>query len=284
MGTLRRSTLAVLTVLALSACGAAPTEQVGAEPGPGATTSTTEARDQLARRADVPTPTPTPTAKPAPSRLPTPRPAGSRPTNDASRLRTLPAGTTQVIVVKASGFGTSTGTLQAYGKKNGAWTPAFASMPAKLGTKGFKDSKVEGDLTTPTGVYSFGGTMYGIAGNPGVRYGYHKLVENDWWNENPATDGYNSFFHGADPGGASEALWEIDPQYRYFAVINYNIPVRVADPPRGSGIFLHVMVPGRSTAGCVALAESDLVKVLRWLDPAAEPRIVMAPAGELDRY
>ena len=126
--------------------------------------------------------------------------------------------------------------------------------------------------------------MSSSGADPGVRYDYHRLVENDWWNENPASAGYNSFVHGADPGGASEALWQISPQYRYFAVINYNIPVRKADPPRGSGIFLHVMVSGRSTAGCVAIAESDLVKVLRWLDPAARPRIVLAPAGELDRY
>ncbi|MEV4534151.1 L,D-transpeptidase family protein [Asanoa sp. NPDC049518] len=278
MGALRRSTLAVLTVLALSACGTVTGEPSAAPQTRGAA-DLVEARDRLARRADVPTAT----AKPALTRLPTPRPAGTKPTNDASRLRTLPADTTQVIVVKASGFGTSTGTLQAFGKRGGNWTPAFDSMPARLGTKGFKDNKIEGDLATPTGVYSFGGTMYGIAGNPGVRYGYHKLVENDWWNENPATEGYNSFFHGADPGGASEALWETDPQYRYFAVINYNIPVREADPPRGSGIFLHVSVD-RGTAGCVALDESDLVKVLRWLDPAAKPRIVMAPASELDRY
>ncbi|SNS67570.1 L,D-peptidoglycan transpeptidase YkuD, ErfK/YbiS/YcfS/YnhG family [Asanoa hainanensis] len=279
MRALRRSALAVLTVLALAACGTVTGEQGAVAGTPGAA-DLMEARDGLARRADVPTPS----AKPTPSRLPSPKPAGTKTTNDASRLRTLPADTTQVIVVKANGFGTSTGTLQAFGKRGGNWTPAFDSMPARLGTKGFKDSKVEGDLTTPTGVYSFGGTMYGIAGNPGVRYGYHKLVANDWWNENPATDGYNSFFHGPDPGGASEALWETNPQYRYFAVINYNIPVREANPPRGSGIFLHVSVPGRSTAGCVALVESDLVKVLRWLDPAAKPRIVMAPASELDRY
>jgi L,D-peptidoglycan transpeptidase YkuD (ErfK/YbiS/YcfS/YnhG family) len=257
-----------------------PGEQVDAPPAAAPTDGA--ARDQLSRRADLAaTPRATPphvtrsTRKPAPPKTPV---------NDASRLRTLPGATKQVLVVKSNGFGTSDGTLQAFSKRGTAWTPAFDAMPAKLGTKGFKDSKVEGDLATPTGVYSFGGTMYGIAASPGVKYGYHRLVENDWWNENPATAGYNSFFHGASPGGASEALWEVDPQYRYFAVVNYNVPVKKATPPRGSGIFLHVMVPGRSTAGCVALAESNLVKVLRWLDPAAAPRIVMAPAAELDRY
>ncbi|GAA1882268.1 L,D-transpeptidase family protein [Asanoa iriomotensis] len=284
MYALRRSAVALLATFALAACGTVPGGgETDAAPGT-SPNPTASARDQLARRGDVPLPDRATRPTPTKTATASPKPKTTTPANDASRLRTLPSTTTQVIVVKASGYGTSNGTLQAFSKRNGAWTPAFGSMTAKLGTKGFKDSKIEGDLTTPTGVYGIGGTMYGIAGNPGVKYGYHKLVANDWWNENPATDGYNSFFHGADPGGASEALWETDPQYRYFAVINYNIPVRKADPPRGSGIFLHVMVPGRSTAGCVALAESDLVKVLRWLDPAAKPRIVMAPASELDRY
>jgi L,D-peptidoglycan transpeptidase YkuD (ErfK/YbiS/YcfS/YnhG family) len=278
----RRSAVALLAVFALSACAQPVTG--GQDDGqPAAASTEGVARDQLARRADVAaTRSATPTHLARPTQKPTTKATSA--SNDASRLRTLPGSTKQVIVVKSNGFGTSTGTLQAFTKRGNTWTPAFAAMPARLGTKGFKDNKVEGDLGTPTGVYSFGGTMYGIAANPGVKFGYHRLVENDWWNENPATAGYNTFFHGANPGGASEALWTVNPQYRYFAVVNYNTPVKKTTPPRGSGIFLHVMVPGHSTAGCVSLAESDLLKVLRWLDPAATPRIVMAPAAELDRY
>ncbi|MEV0717182.1 L,D-transpeptidase family protein [Asanoa sp. NPDC050611] len=280
MSSLRRATLALLAVCALSACG---TTGPAGTSGPGQdlveAAPTATARDQLAHRADVPT-SPTPRVRPTPTRTTRSTP----PANDASRLRSLPSTTTQVIVVQANGFGTSVGTLQAFEKSGGRWTPAFDRMPARLGSRGFTDTMAEGTPATPTGVYSIGATMYGIAANPGVRYSYHRLVENDWWNENAETAGYNTFVHGADPGGPSEALWETDPQYRYFAVINYNIPVREASPPRGSGIFLHVMIPGRPTAGCVAIAESDLVKVLRWLNPAAKPRIVLAPTGELDRY
>ena len=116
--------------------------------------------------------------------------------------------------------------------------------------------------------------MYGIAPDPGVRYRYHRLVPGDYWNENPGTAGYNSFVHGTDPGAGSEALWRISPQYTYLAVIGYNVPARAG---RGSAIFLHEVHPGHATAGCVSLREADLVRVLRWLDPAAGPRIVMAP-------
>jgi len=117
---------------------------------------------------------------------------------------------------------------------------------------------------------------------PGVRYPYHRLVENDWWDENPASPTYNTFVHRTtSPGGASEALWRIWPAYRHFAVITYNMPDPV--PGKGSAIFLHEGTGG-PTAGCVSLGSADLVKILTWLDPARMPRIVMAPVHVLDRY
>jgi L,D-peptidoglycan transpeptidase YkuD (ErfK/YbiS/YcfS/YnhG family) len=223
----------------------------------------------------------TATTRPTPGR--TPGTAAPRPDNLASRLHTLPAGTTQVIIAYAPSYAATTGALETYQKVNGVWQAALPRMALRLGTKGFSDAKVEGDLTTPTGVYRIGGTMYGIAANPGVRYVYHQLVADDYWDENSASPAYNSFVHGTDPGGGSEKLWQVTPQYTYLAVIDYNTPPVPADPARGSGIFLHVSA-GRATAGCLALAQADLVAVLRWLNPAASPRIVMAPSTVLGRY
>ena len=48
----------------------------------------------------------------------------------------------------------------------------------------------------------------------------------------------------------------------------------------GSAIFLHVNGKG-STAGCVSLSRANLISVLKWLDPAMKPRIVMAPEAEI---
>ena len=42
----------------------------------------------------------------------------------------------------------------------------------------------------------------------------------------------------------------------------------------GSAIFLHINI-GTPTAGCVTLPVGELLKVLRWLNPAASPRIAM---------
>jgi L,D-peptidoglycan transpeptidase YkuD (ErfK/YbiS/YcfS/YnhG family) len=51
-------------------------------------------------------------------------------------------------------------------------------------------------------------------------------------------------------------------------------------PGRGSAIFLHI-TDGRSTAGCVAISRAGMTAVLRWLDPAQHPRIVMGPTSWL---
>jgi L,D-peptidoglycan transpeptidase YkuD (ErfK/YbiS/YcfS/YnhG family) len=202
-------------------------------------------------------------------------------------LTWLPAGTFQLLVVTAAGYGGSSATLTAYADINGQWRVVFPGMPARIGARGFADRKREGDLATPTGIYGIGPTLYGLRPNPGVHYGYHALVPGDYWNENPSSPGYNTFVHGPDPGGASEALWRIAPQYDYFAVITYNvpvIPVSPGSPPRGSGVFLHEMVPGHATAGCVALARDNLVKILTWLDPGAGPRVIMGPAARMPQY
>jgi L,D-peptidoglycan transpeptidase YkuD (ErfK/YbiS/YcfS/YnhG family) len=209
------------------------------------------------------------------------------PWNKASRLRTLPAQTTQVVIVTGNGYATTYAWLETFAKVGGIWRPVSAPLACRIGSQGFSDNHLEGIPTTPTGVYSIGDTMYGIASNPGVRYPYHVLVSGDWWNENSDSPGYNSFHHGSDPGGPSEALWQISPAYTHFAVITYNMAPNVPSPipGQGSGIFLHQhSASGGPTAGCVSLGHTDLVAVLNWLNPAASPRIVLSPIQTLSRY
>jgi L,D-peptidoglycan transpeptidase YkuD (ErfK/YbiS/YcfS/YnhG family) len=207
----------------------------------------------------------------------------------ASQLTTLPPHTRQVVVVTGEGYRTTHATLRTYAKVDGRWSPALAPLPARIGADGFSDRHAEGVPTTPTGVYAIGPTMYGIAADPGVRYPYHRVTVDDWWNANPDSPHYNSFQRAAtNPGGHSEALWREDPAYTHFAVITYNMPPSVdnAVPGAGSGIFLHEFSKpdGNPTAGCVSLSHDHLVAVLTWLDPDASPHVVLSPAEHLDRY
>ncbi|WP_433537803.1 L,D-transpeptidase family protein [Micromonospora sp. CA-249363] len=288
--------LALLGGLGLTSCahpGRNGTVDAGSAPvdtsvtgAPGPTDPASPSSSPSASRS--PSPSASRSTKPSPSRSPSRASTSKAATpaaqsNIASRLHTIPASTRQLIVVHSNGYGTSVASLETFEKANGVWRSKFGVMSARIGTKGFSDSHVEGVPTTPTGVYGIGSTMYGVHANPGVKYSYHRLVADDYWDENPSSPTYNSFVHGTNPGGYSEALWQTVPQYNYFAVINYNIPVRAATPARGSGIFLHVMGSG-GTAGCVSLTQSDLLRVLEWLAPDASPRIVMAPSQNLGRY
>lgn len=165
---------------------------------------------------------------------------------------------------------TTVATFRLWERAGGCWRVVLGPWTAHLGANGLSAHKREGDGTTPTGTYRFGPVVYGTAPDPGLRLGYHRLVCGDWWDEDPGSPAYNEFVHvpcGRAPpfGGSSEALWRITPQYRYFAVIEYNAHPVV--PGRGSAIFLHVAVG--ATAGCVSLPEGELVGLLRRLRAGA---------------
>ena len=231
-----------------------------------------------ARPMPVVYPSPGPSRRPSPSPSSTPR---AKTRTVASGLTTLPSSTSQVIVVHAPTANTTHATLETFAKVHGEWVREFRAMAARIGKDGFSTHHVEGTPNTPVGVFGFGSTVYGLNANPGVKYAYHRLGTDDWWDENSNSSTYNTFQHSAtSPGGPSEALWEHTVAYEYFAFITYNVP---AVAGRGSGVFLHVDV-STATAGCVSLGTSNLIRVLDWLDPAKNPRVVISPDGDLHRF
>jgi len=208
------------------------------------------------------------------------RAAGCAPTF-AGRLDTGTA--TQLITVVARTRGSTQGAFRLWVKRGGCWRQASGPWTAWLGGNGTSPAKREGDRRTPAGIFGFLPTMYGIAPSPGVHYAYRRVVCGDWWVEDPDSPSYNRFRHvrcGSTPPfhTTSEDLSRSPTAYRHFAVIAYNTSPVV--PGRGSGIFLHVST-GRPTLGCVSLPLPRLVAALRWLRPAAHPRIAIGTAADL---
>jgi L,D-peptidoglycan transpeptidase YkuD (ErfK/YbiS/YcfS/YnhG family) len=199
----------------------------------------------------------------------------------ASRLQTGSA--TQLVTVVARSHASTQGTVRLWRKQGGCWRRTAGPWTAWLGERGTSPDKREGDLRTPSGVFGFLPTMYGLAPNPGVHYRYRRLVCGDWWVEDPASPFYNRFRHvrcGSTPPfrGKSEELSRSPTAYRHLAVIAYNTSPAV--PGRGSGIFLHVST-GRPTIGCVSLPLPQLVTTLRWLRPSARPLIAIGTQADL---
>jgi L,D-peptidoglycan transpeptidase YkuD (ErfK/YbiS/YcfS/YnhG family) len=179
----------------------------------------------------------------------------------------------QLVVVTASDYSTVHVTVRTYRHRADGWHLAFGPWHGYVGGRGFAPpgEKREGDLQTPSGSYTFP-FAFGVDPDPGTRLHYRRALSTSRWDDDSTSANYNRWvdIRYGDPGDSPEHM-RLLPQYRYGAVIGYNLD-RI--PYRGSAIFLHVD-DGSSTAGCVAISRHRVVKVLRWLRPRLHPRIVM---------
>jgi len=188
---------------------------------------------------------------------------------------------TQVIAVSASAYGQTVATLTAYQHDATGWHEVFGPWQARVGYGGFAPpgQKVEGDGRTPSGSFGFD-FFFGVLDNPGVQFPYRPVTgPNIVWDDDPASPLYNQWVDEtvSKAGNAPEPM-DQTPAYDYGADIDYNTAPTA--PGAGSAIFLHVSTGG-PTAGCVSLATGELISVLRWLSPAAQPRIIMGTAASI---
>jgi L,D-peptidoglycan transpeptidase YkuD (ErfK/YbiS/YcfS/YnhG family) len=179
----------------------------------------------------------------------------------------------QIITVAAAD---TTAVVQAWLRgADGSWVtvPGLGPMRAYVGRSGVRAAKKEGDGATPTGTFTL--TMaFGVGGDPGSGLPYRVADSASYWVSDPASAGYNTWQEYRPGSDFSPSLGEhlaaSPTAYRYALVIDYNRFLVTAGA--GSAIFLHVEV-GRPTSGCVSLSQANVVKILRWLDPARHPRI-----------
>ncbi len=208
------------------------------------------------------------------------RPTAPAPTLAGQLMGVGAAG--QVVAVSATSYGSTTATFTAYQRVPGGWQQVFGPWTADIGYGGFAQPghKHEGDGKTPSGSYAFD-FFFGVAPDPGVAFPWRTVTaSNVVWDDDPASAHYNQWVDtstGTDPGRHPEPMDNV-PVYDYGAVIAYNEEPVVSGA--GSAIFLHVS-DGGPTAGCVSLPVGNLLAVLRWLDPARAPRIIMGTAASI---
>lgn len=270
-----RAALALVCVLAV-ACGGSgrpPDREAAAVPTTGTPSPATSAPTTAAVN-------PTTAAPPAPAT--TSSTTASKPATTMSAGVAVPqldrVGTAgQAVVVTASSAGATTAVLSAYERTAAGWRPVFGPWTAQVGTRGIAapGAKREGDGRTPSGVYGFD-FMFGVAPDPGVQFPYRPVTRSIVWDDDPASPLYNTWVDvdRRQPGAEPEPMY-VRPAYDHGAVIAYNT---ARTPGLGSAIFLHVST-GRATAGCVSLPAGQLIELLRWLDPARAPRIVLGVAA-----
>lgn len=131
---------------------------------------------------------------------------------------------------------------------------------------------------TPMGIYTLD-SAFGTQPNPGGGLQYVQVGPNHWWDGDVKSPTYNTMQVCEAASGASGATGErvcpfstsggtenLDiPQYAHAVVMGVN---RERVPGKGSAFFLHT-TDGGPTAGCVAIDDATLVKIMQWLRPGA---------------
>jgi L,D-peptidoglycan transpeptidase YkuD (ErfK/YbiS/YcfS/YnhG family) len=180
----------------------------------------------------------------------------------------------QLITVQAASYSSTTATLRAYRVVGSKRTLIFGPWQARVGYNGIArpGRKHEGDGRTPSGTYGFS-FYFGVQPRLRFRFPFRHAYSYDVWDDDPSSPRYNQWVDDRlhNPGRNPEPMHQV-PAYDYAAVIAYNT-ARV--PGRGSAIFLHVGT-GSATAGCVSLPRPELISVLRWMRPVADPQITIS--------
>lgn len=143
-------------------------------------------------------------------------------------------------------------------KQKNTWN-LILTTSAFIGKNGISKQK-EGDLKTPVGIFNIT-QAFGIKENPGTKLKYVKVTENLYACDEDCKY-YNQIIDSKKTKHQckGEHLIDYSPQYNYAMCINFNSENIY---PKGSNIFIHVKGTKNYTAGCIAIDEESMVKLLQ---------------------
>ena len=205
----------------------------------------------------------------------------------------------QLVVSIAPDWNSCTGKLQLFERDATGWKSVGKPIPVLYGKNGLAWGrgvygtdepglhKAENDRRAPAGVFKIGKIYTYDAKLPkGADYPFHQITAADAWVDDVTLPEYNRFVT-VDPGHPppwfeKQKMRLNDFAYRWLVEIRHN-----ADPPvpgAGSAIFFHIRRgETRTTSGCTTMAESDLVRLIRWLRADRHPHYVLLPRSEYQR-
>ncbi len=206
----------------------------------------------------------------------------------------VPPGTTQLILVRTSGWNAAAGELLRYERKSsGPWRRQGEAVPVQTGRNGLgwgrglhpegppsDPRKAEGDGRAPAGVFRIS-TMFGSESAPTAAFPFLPVTSTMVGVDDPRSRHYNEIVDKArvTPDWVSAERMLI-PDYRLGLVVDHNRPQPV--PGAGSCIFMHLWeTPDTATSGCTVTDYASLLTVCQWLRSEAHPVLVQLPE---DRY
>jgi L,D-peptidoglycan transpeptidase YkuD (ErfK/YbiS/YcfS/YnhG family) len=213
-------------------------------------------------------------------------PAASNPLRDSR----------QCVLIVAPNWSSTTGMLRSFERAStiGEWKMRRKAIPVVLGKNGLGwglglvdakglagPRKIEGDNRVPAGIFRLG-PAFGYAPERSaswIKLHYVPLIKTTEGVDDPRSNYYNQLVDRSRVDRVdwrtSEQMRRADDLYKWGVFVAHN---PTAKPGAGSCIFLHIWKnSSTATTGCTAMAERDLVQLLRWLDPAARPVLVQMP-------
>jgi D-alanyl-D-alanine dipeptidase len=207
----------------------------------------------------------------------------------------------QLIVVTTRGWNEVPGTLVRYERKNvhASWLAVGTALPIVVGknglgwgrgvnapVKGAGPVKHEGDGRSPAGIFRLT-NAFGYASADSAQWlklPYQRATRTYECVDDTTSRYYNQTLERATVAPdwhSSEIMRRTDNAYRWGVIVAHNMPARAGE---GSCIFLHIWSgPTQGTVGCTAMAEPQLLEVMRWLDPARRPLLVQLTDSEYAR-
>lgn len=191
----------------------------------------------------------------------------------------------QIVVVAVPTRSSTSARMATYELVDGRWRRVHGPVEARVGRNGVRADRREGDGTTPLG--SFGLVeVFGAAPSADLRMPYRPVRKGDCWVSDVSSPDYNRRVRDTRCTAPNENLWRIagNGPYEWAVVSDFNLDQPVAG--KGSAIFLHVHARNGSgrpqpTSGCVSVSRAVLLRVVRWLDAAKGPRLVVTVRRDL---
>lgn len=216
----------------------------------------------------------------------------------SKKLTGLLASSQQVIIVVSDDWNSSVAKLNCYEKQSGMFKHIGDEISVFLGKSGlgwgagliqFNTSvgpiKREGDKRAPAGVfrlpYVFG--LLPVDSLKWLKYPYQQISKLNECVDDTSSELYNKIVNTSEINKTWKSSENMDdPDYKYGIVINHNsAPV---EKGCGSCIFFHLTGPKRKpTAGCTAMDEPSLLKLLRWIDSSKKTILIQLPESEYEK-
>ncbi len=134
-----------------------------------------------------------------------------------------------------------------------------------VGKNGLKKQKIEGDKTTPKGIFKLETVYYrkDRVKRPITKIKKKIINKKRGWCNDPKHKFYNKEVL-INKKVKHEKLFRKDYKYNYFIDLDYNKRKTIKN--KGSAIFIHLTKNYKPTAGCIAIKRNDFEILLKIID------------------